>query len=141
MRRSSTRPKTRLCLAIIAGIALYGILPAVAQTTQPTSQPNRPTYQVGSAGRFNEDWSTLRGVDLSTTDDFWDRVKFIPLTPDQRVWLTLGGQARERFEYFRQFHFGESEPKQCDGYLLSRRRDRCVHHLQLHPSPAWLCGL
>jgi hypothetical protein len=38
------------------------------------------------------------------------------------VWLTFGGQARERFEYFRQFHFGESEPKQSDGYLLTRLR-------------------
>jgi hypothetical protein len=115
MRRS-------LCLAIIAGIALYGVFPAVAQTTQPPSQPNRPTYQIGSAGRFNEDWSVLRGFDLDKTDDFWDRIKFIPLTPDQNVWLTLGGQVRERFEYFRQFDFGESEPKQSDGYLLTRLR-------------------
>jgi Alginate export len=115
MRRS-------LCLAIIAGVALYGVFPAVAQTTQPPSQPNRPAYEIGSAGRFNEDWSTLQSVDLGTTDDFWDRIKFIPLTPDQNVWLTLGGQARERFEYFRQFRFGESEPKQSDGYLLTRLR-------------------
>ena len=64
----------------------------------------------------------LRGFDLNKTDDFWDRVKFIPLSPDQNVWLTLGGQARERFEYFRQFLFGASEPKQSDGYLLSRYR-------------------
>src|ERR671919_1602214 len=43
----------------------------------------RPLYQTGSAGRFNEDWSLLKGVDLRKTDDFWDRLKFIPLPPDQ----------------------------------------------------------
>ena len=64
----------------------------------------------------------LRGFDLDKTDDVWDRVKFIPLSPDQNVWLTLGGQARERFEYFRQFVFGDSEPKQSDGYFLTRFR-------------------
>jgi hypothetical protein len=38
------------------------------------------------------------------------------------VWLTLGGQVRERGEYFRQYLFGNSEPKQSDAYLLSRLR-------------------
>jgi Alginate export len=118
----------RVWLGIVAGVALqtlsfvHGVLPALAQTNQAGSQPNRPTYQIGSAARFNEDWSVLRGFDLDKTDDFWDRVKFIPLTPDDNVWLTLGGQARERFEYFRQFVFGDSEPKQSDGYFLTRFR-------------------
>src|SRR5438477_1192658 len=93
-----------------------------AQAGPPPGEPKRPAYQIGSAGRFNEDWSVLRGIDLERTDDVWDRLKFIPLTPDQNVWLTLGGQARERGEYFRQFLFGNSEPKQSDGYLLSRYR-------------------
>src|SRR5438067_1863230 len=93
-----------------------------AQAGPPPGEPKRPAYQIGSAGRFNEDWSVLRGVDLDKTDDFWDRLKFIPLSPDQNVWLTIGGQARERVEYFRQFLFGNSEPKQSDGYLLSRYR-------------------
>src|SRR5437016_14644584 len=93
-----------------------------AQAGPPPGEPKRPAYQIGSAGRFNEGWSVLRGVDLDKTDDFWDRLKFIPLSPDQNVWLTIGGQARERGEYFRQFLFGNSEPKQSDGYLLSRYR-------------------
>jgi len=118
----------RLCLAIIGAVALpslslvHGVLPASAQASQAASEPNRPAYQIGSAGRFDEDWSVLRGVDLGNTNDFWDRLKFIPLTPDQSVWLTLGGQVRERWEYFGQYLFGASEPKQSDGYLLSRYR-------------------
>jgi hypothetical protein len=107
----------RVWLAVIGAVALqalavvHGALPARAQVRQPTGEPNRPTYQIGSAARFNEDWSVLRGFDLDKTDDFWDRVKFIPLTPDDNVWVTIGGQARERFEYFHQFQFGDSEPK------------------------------
>src|SRR6266849_9112317 len=110
------------------GLALVLLAPvfeaprAWAQVGAGGSEPARPEYQIGSAGRFNEDWSVLRGVDLGKTDDFWDRLKFIPLTEDGSVWLTLGGQARERAEYFRQFLFGASEPKQSDAYLLSRFR-------------------
>src|SRR5437867_6316668 len=123
-----THNTRRLCLAIIGGVALQSlslvqnVVPVWAQAGQTASEPNRPAYQIGSAGRFNEDWSALRGVDLGKTDDFWDRLKFIPLTEDGSVWFTLGGQARERAEYFRQFQFGASEPKQSDAYLLSRFR-------------------
>jgi hypothetical protein len=118
----------RLGVAVILSVALQwltfvqGILPAWAQAGQTPTAPKRPAYQIGSAGRFNEDWSILRGVDLSTTDDVWDRLKFIPLSPDQNVWLTIGGQVRERGEYYRQYLFGASEPEQSDGYLLSRFR-------------------
>jgi len=108
--------------ALVLASLIFSVSLARAQAGPPSSEPKRPAYQIGSAGRFNEDWSVLRGVDLDKTDDFWDRLKFIPLSPDGNVWLTIGGQARERGEYFRQFLFGNSEPKQSDGYLLSRYR-------------------
>jgi hypothetical protein len=114
--------------AVIMGLALlwlsvvYDVLPAWAQTEKAAEEPKRPALQIGSALRFNEDWSVLKGVDLSKTDDFWDRLKFIPLTTDESVWLSFGGQARLRLEYFDQFQFGASEPKQSDVYLLSRIR-------------------
>jgi len=114
--------------AVIIGLTFqwlcfgYGALPARAQTETATEEPKRPALQIGSALRFNEDWSTLKGVDLSRTDDFWDRLKYIPLTQDESVWLSFGGQARLRLEYFNQFQWGASEPKQSDAYLLSRLR-------------------
>src|SRR5256884_1720723 len=128
MRLFSPAPLPRLGLVVAMSVAL--LLPSLvhrvplswAQAGPPPGEPKRPAYQIGSAGRFNEDWSVLRGVDLDRTDDFWDRLKFIPLSSDGNVWLTIGGQARERGEYFRQFLFGNSEPKQSDGYLLSRYR-------------------
>jgi hypothetical protein len=113
---------------VIMGLALqwlcivYGTFPAWGQTEKAEAEPKRPALQIGSALRFNEDWSMLKGVDLSQTDDFWDRLKFIPLTKDESVWLSFGGQARLRLEYFNQFQWGASQPKQSDAYLLSRLR-------------------
>ena len=115
----------RLTVAVILSVALQplpfvqGALTAWAQAGQTPGDPNRPAYQLR---RFDEDWSVLRGADLGKAGDVWDRLKFIPLSPDQSVWLSLGGQVRERAEYYRQFLFGDSEPKQSDAYLLSRVR-------------------
>jgi hypothetical protein len=123
----------RFGIAIVLGFALHSLsfvrnVPgAWAQSSQAVTEVKRPALQLGSAGRFNEDWSVLRGVD--TTDDFWDRLKFIPLSPDQNVWVTLGGQACARGEYFRQFLFGDSEPEQSDGYLLSPFRPSADLHI------------
>jgi hypothetical protein len=114
--------------AVIMGLALrwlcvvYGTFPASAQTEKAEAEPKRPALQIGSALRFNEDWSTLKGVDLTQTDDFWDRLKFIPLTQDQGVWVSFGGQARGRVEYFNNFQWGASEPEQSDTYLLTPLR-------------------
>src|SRR5438034_11581926 len=110
-----THPTRRLCLAIIGGVALQSlslvqnVVPVWAQAGQTASEPNRPAYQIGSAGRFNEDWSALRGVVLGKTDDFWDRLKFIQLTEDGSVWFTLGWQVRGRDELFIVLDIGSSE--------------------------------
>ncbi len=97
----------------------FGAFPAWATDGQAASEPKRPAYQIL---RYNEDWSTLKGVDRSKTGDFWDILKFIPITEDESVWLSLGGQVRERWEYFGQYLFGTPAPEKSDGYLLSRFR-------------------
>jgi len=125
---SSRRMPRRFGITVVLGLALHllsvvdDVPGAWAQSSQAATEPKRPAYQLGSAGRFNEDWSILRGVDLGGTDDVFDRLKFIPLSPDQNVWLTIGGQVRERGEYYKHYLFGASEPKDSDGYLLSRFR-------------------
>src|SRR5207245_11482949 len=111
-------------ITVVLGLAFHSLFPvhdvpgAWAQSSQAATEPKRPAYQLGSAGRFNEDWSSLRGVDLSATDDVLDRLKFIPLSPDQSVWLSIGGQVRERGEYFKNFLFGALDAKVSDGLLL-----------------------
>jgi len=127
----------RRCVAVIMALAMqslscvYGALPASAQTQQTAVEPKRPALQIGDGVRYDEDWSVLRGVDTSKTDDFWDRIKFIPLNQDQTVWLSLGGQVRERVEYFNQFNWGDSAPQRSDAYLLSR----ILWNADLHITP------
>jgi hypothetical protein len=113
--RRSGRAILGTAVALLA--AMSAALPAAAQAPAVPAEVKRPGYEIR---RFDEDWSVLRGVDLSTTGDVWDRLKFIPLTRDGAVYLTLAGQVRERLEYFDQFQFGSSEPAQSDAYLLSR---------------------
>jgi hypothetical protein len=93
--------------------------PLGAQTPHPASETEKPAYQ---DRRFDEDWSALKDVDLSGRNRVWDRLKFIPLGEGEQVWVTLGGQVRERNEYYSQFDFGQSQPEQSDDYLLSRVR-------------------
>src|SRR2546428_2830330 len=90
-----------------------------AQAGQTASEPKRPAYD---DRRFDEDWSVLRGANSSGPADVWDRVKFIPLTDGEHVWLTLAGPVRARPGDVRQFQFGQSQPAQSDAYLLSRTR-------------------
>lgn len=113
--RRPPRP-TWLALVVVPLLLVCGAPAAWAQSASP-GEVTRPAYQVR---RFDEDWSVLKGVDRTRTDDGWDRVKFIPLTDDQTVWVSVGGQVRERLEYFHEFNFGASTPKASDGYLLSR---------------------
>jgi Alginate export len=115
----------RRCIATLVGMALQSLALVVqaqlacAQAGPAGREGERPAYQLL---RFNEDWSVLKGQDLSMTDDSWDRLKFIPLNRDETVYLTLGGQIRERAEYFRNYLFGASVPEATDAYLLSRYR-------------------
>ena len=113
----------RIALAA-AALGLIAAPPAQAQTAgqqavRPASEAERPTYQ---DRRFDEDWSALKDVDLSGRNHVWDRLKFIPFGEGERVWLTLAGQVRERTEYYDEFQFGNSQPAQSGGYLLSRVR-------------------
>ncbi len=64
---------------------------------------SRPAY---SPLRFTEDWSTLKGRDTSATGDWFDRLKYVPLSEDGAIWASFGGQARLRIESWDDFAFG-----------------------------------
>ncbi len=119
-------------IAVMIGLGLQ-MLPFISGAFPAwAGQPGtleRPAYQIL---RFNEDWSVLRDVDRSKSGDFWDVFKFVPVTEDKNVWLSLGGQVRERLEYYTEYLFGTpGAPKQSDTYLLSRIRLSA----DLHVSP------
>jgi Alginate export len=88
---------------------------------KPVSLP-RPLYPLP---RYEEDWSFLR--DPSERNDFWDPVKFVPLSDDERVFLSLGGEVRGAYERFHNTNFGLS-PQDPGGYLLQRY----LFHADLH---------
>jgi len=88
---------------------------------KPASIP-RPLYPLP---RYDEDWSFL--IDPSLRNDFWDSVKFLRLSTDGSVFLSLGGEIRETYERFHNTNFGLS-PQDPDGYLLQRY----LLHLDFH---------
>ncbi len=65
----------------------------------------------------DEDWSALR--EASSRTNCLEAIKFIPLNAKASAWLTLGGEARERFEYFDHSNWGAG-PQDNNGYLLQR---------------------
>ncbi len=79
--------------------------------------------EAGKAGpkfknlRYDEDFSYLGGGEGSYIADPWDSVKWIPLGDDWH--LTLGGQARLRFESETDKDFGGTSPSH-DSFLLQR---------------------
>ncbi|MCI0365637.1 MAG: alginate export family protein [Phycisphaerales bacterium] len=56
---------------------------------------------------------------MGNRSDFWDPIKFIPLNDNGDCYLSLGGEARWRFEYYRNYRWDPGAPDQ-DGYLLQR---------------------
>lgn len=77
--------------------------------------------------RYDEDWTVIRGAER----DGWRDLKYVPLDGDGDVYLTLGGEARARFEGFDNNLWGDP-PAPDDGYLWLR----VMPHADLHAGPA-----
>src|SRR5262245_39984398 len=78
----------------------------------PVLSTSLPPYQ---SLRYEEDWTYLN--DKTQRSDAFDTLKYIPL--NERWYLSLGSEARIRYEYFDQFNFGAG-PQDDNGYLLQR---------------------
>src|ERR1041385_4198814 len=94
-------------------VMLATSLPLV-NDTQAGDPPLHPDFRLS---RQDEDWTALRDPELRS--NLVDRVKFIPLNRDGSSWLTLGGEARERYEYFENANWGKG-PQDGEGYFLHR---------------------
>ena len=88
-----------------------GLIIATASLRASSAAPV-PTYR---ALRYEEDFSYLH--DPSMRSDLLDPLKFIPLNPTESVFLSMGGEIRERYEYFSTTLWGQGPE---DGYLLQR---------------------
>lgn len=91
---------TRLCFFI--GLIAFFIYVQAAFAAEPEGL-KRPSYS--RVLRQNEDWSALAGYDTFQTGNFFDPIKYIPLSDDGNFWVSFGGQARFRFEGWNNFNF------------------------------------
>ena len=76
--------------------------------------PSPPPFH---ALRYDEDYLYLRNPECR--NDPWDRIKYIPLNREGDWYLSLGGEVRPFYEWFRNEEWG-SEPQDDNGYLLQR---------------------
>ena len=75
--------------------------------------------------RWNEDYSYLK--DPAKRSDRLDTLKYIPLGDDPDTYLSVGGSARYRYEFFDNNNFGAG-PQDDDGFHLTR----LLAHADLH---------
>jgi hypothetical protein len=105
--------------SVFLRISLYGVMAVIitipwrraCAETGVAHQP--PPYQFN---RADENYQYLADPRLHT--DFWDPIKYIPLNETGSWYLSIGGEARERYEYFNHSNWGKDP--QDNGYLLQR---------------------
>jgi hypothetical protein len=83
---------------------------AISQTSCPSAAPYALLRQ-------DENYTYLRNRACRT--DFWDPVKYVPLSSSGDRYLTIGGEIREWYEGFQNANWGEG-PQDGNGYLLQR---------------------
>src|SRR5947208_280656 len=103
-----------ICASWLAAVSLTisGALPA--QNIDSTASLAPPPFK---KVRYDENYEYLR--DPLRRADYLDAIKFIPLNTNKHWYLTLGGDIRERYEYFHNNLWGRG-PQDQDGYLLQR---------------------
>ncbi|MHC4538957.1 MAG: alginate export family protein [Planctomycetota bacterium] len=104
--------KTRNCMTLL--ILFLVVVVTAGSVYGRGDVPVGPNYH---NLRYEEDFSYLGGEPGTYQKDAWDPLKWIGLGDDWH--LTLGGQARLRFESEQNKAFGSIEPSQ-DAFLLQR---------------------
>src|SRR3954470_22894774 len=100
---------------IAATLAMAFSLSAAGQAlTPPEGGAKPPAYQ---KLRYDEDYLYLR--DPAKRSDIWDPIKYITLNSAGDWYLSLGGEARERYEFYNNYRWNPASPDD-DGYLLQR---------------------
>ncbi|MDA8414090.1 MAG: alginate export family protein [Desulfobacteraceae bacterium] len=97
--------------AVISMLLVTLAAPASAASVKPADAPQGYAFD-----RADEDYRYL--ADPSRQSDLWDPLKYIPFNETGSWYLSIGGEARERYEYFSHPNWGKDP--QDDGYLLQR---------------------
>jgi hypothetical protein len=99
---------TAFCLFLVLGF------PRGISLQAQSKCPNPPTYTLL---RQDEDYSYLRND--ACKRDRWDFLKYVRLASSDDSFLTVGGEAREWYQGFRNANWGVG-PQDDNGYLLQR---------------------
>jgi len=110
----------RTLLATVLGFDVVNLARA-DDSDPPVASP--PAY---TALRYDEDYSYL--TDPSARTDVFDPIKYIPISKRSDMYLSLGGQLRDRYEYFNHYQFG-SGSQNGSGYNLLRATFNADLHL------------
>jgi len=113
-----------------AWLATFGV-PNASPARADEAPFVRPRFQ---DLRFDENWSVLAGHSGAPDADFFDPIKYIPLTKSGSAWLSFGAQLRERLEIWNDFNFGAPPGESHDDTFLLTR---ILVHTDLHVTP-WL---
>jgi hypothetical protein len=126
--QAMTRHFSSLAVALAAfPLAALAAEPATAPVQRPGSGAGPvPPY---TPVRWNENYAYLR--DASRRTDPFDSLKYIPLNEEGDWYLSLGGQARYRYEWFNETAFGAPAMDDTNGYHLLR----VLAHADLHMGP------
>lgn len=120
--RLALRGRLRAAVAgVCAGSSLLLAGASAFAQGQPPSGPQRPMFQ---DIRYDEDWSVL-GSNPQLRGDMFDKIKFIPISNDS--YWSLGGELRQRVDYWRDANFGYVPARNLDALLM-----RYQFHADLH---------
>ena len=116
------RLSLRIRVRDLSGLVLAALLP-LAAAAQPAPSPAGLTGGPPSAPpdfklfRYDEDYRYL--ADPAAPKDYWDPMKHIVLDREYPIYLSVGGELRERFEYYSAPDFAlRGTPP--NGYVLQR---------------------
>ena len=109
-------PKIKRSNFSVFSFLLFGLLVQiwVGFSSSAWAENERPSF---NQSRYKEDFQFLR--DPSKRTEFFDPLKYIPLNNSESIYLTLGGETRQHFEFISNNNWGKG--KQDDnGYYLQR---------------------
>ena len=110
----------RILVAALVSLTSAGSAIVLAQSS--SSPQTAPAYK---QLRYDEDYGYLR--DRATHSDPFDAIKFVPLGGEGDRYLSVGGEIRQRYEYFHDPVWGQEE-NDPNGYWLQRY----MLHTDLH---------
>src|SRR5712675_2796674 len=100
---------------------LYVLLPLCSGVLAQSVCPIPPPYGLL---RQDEDYRYLSNP--ACGQEYWDRLKYVPLGSNEDRFLTFGGEIREWYEGFRNASLGFG-PQDDKGYLLQRLSTHELH--------------